>query len=230
MEIERGKKRKEVCQPIPLRTRAAEVHNMSERRRRDRINEKMKILQELVPRCNKTDKASMLDDAIEYLKSLQLQVQMMSSMQYNMGQMMLFPDTHRYMGYVGMGMPTGTMQRPMMPLGSMLPYPMMMAPPHANIPSQLNPSFHQGVVASVPDPRPEASNKQAQITDPTAMASSSVMPMPNTTDSCHYFAGFHFGQLPSQSPATIQPPAEPRPMENDASTKRPTKVGKADNI
>lgn len=92
-------------------------------RRRDRINEKMKALQELIPRCNKvtffiyiyifylsafsflgfegsysstyviviimilndipsvslskfqSDKASMLDEAIEYLKSLQLQVQ-----------------------------------------------------------------------------------------------------------------------------------------------------------
>jgi len=57
------------------RTRAAEVHNMSERRRRDRINEKMRALQELVPHCNKTDKASILDEAIEYLKSLQMQVQ-----------------------------------------------------------------------------------------------------------------------------------------------------------
>ncbi|TVU49133.1 hypothetical protein EJB05_00427 [Eragrostis curvula] len=59
------------------RRRAAEVHNLSERRRRDRINEKMKALQELIPYCNKTDKASMLDEAIEYLKSLQLQLQVM---------------------------------------------------------------------------------------------------------------------------------------------------------
>ncbi|CAM8922955.1 unnamed protein product [Rhodiola kirilowii] len=60
------------------RSRAAEVHNLSERRRRDRINEKMRALQELIPHCNKVDKASMLDEAIEYLKTLQLQVQMMS--------------------------------------------------------------------------------------------------------------------------------------------------------
>ncbi|PSS00340.1 Transcription factor like [Actinidia chinensis var. chinensis] len=60
------------------RSRAAEVHNLSERRRRDRINEKMRALQELIPNCNKVDKASMLDEAIEYLKSLQLQVQIMS--------------------------------------------------------------------------------------------------------------------------------------------------------
>ncbi|EEE62266.1 hypothetical protein OsJ_17053 [Oryza sativa Japonica Group] len=60
------------------RSRTAEVHNLSERRRRDRINEKMRALQELIPNCNKIDKASMLEEAIEYLKTLQLQVQMMS--------------------------------------------------------------------------------------------------------------------------------------------------------
>ncbi|GMG99815.1 hypothetical protein Nepgr_001655 [Nepenthes gracilis] len=60
------------------RSRAAEVHNLSERRRRDRINEKMRALQELIPNSNKADKASMLDEAIEYLKTLQLQVQILS--------------------------------------------------------------------------------------------------------------------------------------------------------
>ncbi|KAE9606785.1 hypothetical protein Lal_00026273 [Lupinus albus] len=60
------------------RSRAAEVHNLSEKRRRSRINEKMKALQNLIPNSNKTDKASMLDEAIDYLKQLQLQVQMLS--------------------------------------------------------------------------------------------------------------------------------------------------------
>ncbi|KAE9593734.1 putative transcription factor bHLH family [Lupinus albus] len=60
------------------RSRSAEVHNLSERKRRDRINEKMRALQELIPNCNKVDKASMLDEAIEYLKTLQVQVQIMS--------------------------------------------------------------------------------------------------------------------------------------------------------
>uniref|UniRef100_A0A1J3DNP8 Transcription factor bHLH23 n=1 Tax=Noccaea caerulescens TaxID=107243 RepID=A0A1J3DNP8_NOCCA len=57
------------------RSRAAEMHNISERRRREKINERMKALQELIPRCNKSDKASMLDDAIDYVKSLQMQIQ-----------------------------------------------------------------------------------------------------------------------------------------------------------
>ncbi|ERN17950.1 hypothetical protein AMTR_s00046p00066610 [Amborella trichopoda] len=73
----------EMSKPAPSRSstkrsRAAEVHNLSEKRRRSRINEKMKALQNLIPNSNKTDKASMLDEAIEYLKQLQLQVQMLS--------------------------------------------------------------------------------------------------------------------------------------------------------
>ncbi|KAF8714062.1 hypothetical protein HU200_028057 [Digitaria exilis] len=84
------------------RMRAAEVHNMSERRRRDRINEKMRALQELVPHCNKTDKASILDEAIEYLKSLQMQVQIMW-MSTGMAPMML-PGAHQLMPPMTMGL------------------------------------------------------------------------------------------------------------------------------
>lgn len=40
----------------------------------------MKTLQKLVPNSSKTDKASMLDEAIDYLKQLQAQVQVMSRM------------------------------------------------------------------------------------------------------------------------------------------------------
>ncbi|PON35537.1 Basic helix-loop-helix transcription factor [Parasponia andersonii] len=84
------------------KSRAAEVHNLSERRRRDRINEKMKALQELIPHSNKTDKASMLDEAIEYLKSLQLQLQVMW-MGSGMAPMM-FPGVQHYMSRMGMAM------------------------------------------------------------------------------------------------------------------------------
>lgn len=89
------------------RTRAAEVHNLSERRRRDRINEKMRALQELVPHCNKTDKASILDEAIEYLKSLQLQVQIMW-MTTGMAPMM-FPGAHQLMSPMAMGLNSACM-------------------------------------------------------------------------------------------------------------------------
>ncbi|KAJ8753479.1 hypothetical protein K2173_019878 [Erythroxylum novogranatense] len=96
------------------RSRAAEVHNLSERRRRDRINEKMKALQQLIPHCNKTDKASMLDEAIEYLKSLQMQLQVMW-MGGGMATMM-YPGVQHYMPQMGVGVsppPMPSMQNAM---------------------------------------------------------------------------------------------------------------------
>ncbi|KAJ0883718.1 putative transcription factor bHLH family [Helianthus annuus] len=94
------------------RSRAAEVHNLSERRRRDRINEKMRALQELIPNCNKVDKASMLDEAIEYLKTLQLQVQIMSMGAGLCMPPMMFPTGMQHMhpphfSPMGMGMSYG---------------------------------------------------------------------------------------------------------------------------
>ncbi|KAF9687703.1 hypothetical protein SADUNF_Sadunf02G0120600 [Salix dunnii] len=95
------------------RSRAAAIHNQSERKRRDKINQRMKTLQKLVPNSSKTDKASMLDEVIEYLKQLQAQVQMTSRM--NMQPLMLPMALQQQfqmsmmagMGMAGMGMGMG---------------------------------------------------------------------------------------------------------------------------
>ncbi|XP_022861898.1 transcription factor PIF3-like isoform X2 [Olea europaea var. sylvestris] len=95
------------------RSRAAEVHNLSERRRRDRINEKMRALQELLPNCNKADKASMLDEAIEYLKTLQLQIMSMgaglcmSPMMFPTGMQHIHPAHMPHFSPMGVGMGMG---------------------------------------------------------------------------------------------------------------------------
>ncbi|URE32859.1 bHLH transcription factor PTF1 [Musa troglodytarum] len=60
------------------RGQATDPHSIAERLRREKIAERMKNLQELVPSSNKTDKASMLDEIIEYVKFLQLQVKVLS--------------------------------------------------------------------------------------------------------------------------------------------------------
>ncbi|PIA43240.1 hypothetical protein AQUCO_02000579v1 [Aquilegia coerulea] len=60
------------------RGQATDPHSIAERLRREKIAERMKNLQELVPNSNKTDKASMLDEIIEYVRFLQLQVKVLS--------------------------------------------------------------------------------------------------------------------------------------------------------
>ncbi|KAF8683151.1 hypothetical protein HU200_045011 [Digitaria exilis] len=87
--------------------------NCNAMRRRDRINEKMRALQELIPHCNK---ASMLDEAIEYLKSLQLQVQMMwMGGGIAAAPPVMFPGVHQYLPRMGVGMGPSMPRMPFMP-------------------------------------------------------------------------------------------------------------------
>ncbi|KAK6930658.1 Myc-type, basic helix-loop-helix (bHLH) domain [Dillenia turbinata] len=61
------------------RGQATDSHSLAERVRREKISEKMKFLQDLVPGCNKvTGKAVMLDEIINYVQSLQRQVEFLS--------------------------------------------------------------------------------------------------------------------------------------------------------
>ncbi|XWS45431.1 hypothetical protein CRYUN_Cryun15aG0136300 [Craigia yunnanensis] len=58
---------------------ATDSHSLAERARREKISKKMKCLQDLVPGCNKiTGKAGMLDEIINYVQSLQRQVEFLS--------------------------------------------------------------------------------------------------------------------------------------------------------
>ncbi|XP_068650585.1 transcription factor UNE12-like isoform X2 [Aristolochia californica] len=60
------------------RGQATDPHSIAERLRRERIAERMKALQELVPNSNKTDRAAMLDEIVDYVKFLRLQVKVLS--------------------------------------------------------------------------------------------------------------------------------------------------------
>ncbi|XP_048637706.1 putative transcription factor bHLH056 isoform X1 [Brassica napus] len=176
------------------RSRAAEMHNISERRRREKINEKLKALQELIPRCNKTDKASMLEDAIEYVKSLQLQIQMMSMGGGGMMPMMYNPNMQCFMPPSAMGMnrpsfipfPGTAFPRPpahMAALGP--PYPAPPLYPFPNVhqpdpnqpqfPSYLNP-YSQFVGLQQMQPPPPPLQKQTTSHMSFSQASSSKEP------------------------------------------------------
>ncbi|XP_010467931.1 PREDICTED: transcription factor PIF1-like [Camelina sativa] len=181
------------------RTRAAEVHNLSERKRRDRINERMKALQELIPRCNKSDKASMLDEAIEYMKSLQLQIQMMSM---GCGVMpMMYPGMQQYMA-MGMGM---GMNQPLPP-PSFMPFPNML-PAQRPLPTQTQP---MGGASVFPAPQypvhpsdPSRLYTQNQQCNPTL---SQPPQYPSYMDPYQQFRGVHPSQPPPfQNQATSYP-------------------------
>ncbi|KAL3633456.1 hypothetical protein CASFOL_022218 [Castilleja foliolosa] len=63
-----GKKQKK-------KSRCAEAHSLSERLRRRKLKEKMDVLRELIPKCDKKDKVSIVDDAITHIKMLHDQLQ-----------------------------------------------------------------------------------------------------------------------------------------------------------
>uniref|UniRef100_A0ACD5WW90 Uncharacterized protein n=1 Tax=Avena sativa TaxID=4498 RepID=A0ACD5WW90_AVESA len=48
-------------------------------KRRERINEKLRVLQQLIPNGTKVDISTMLEDAVQYVKFLQLQIKVLSS-------------------------------------------------------------------------------------------------------------------------------------------------------
>ncbi|KAK6924926.1 Myc-type, basic helix-loop-helix (bHLH) domain [Dillenia turbinata] len=61
------------------RGQATDSHSLAERARREKISERMKTLQDLVPGCNKViGKALVLDEIINYIQSLQRQVEFLS--------------------------------------------------------------------------------------------------------------------------------------------------------
>ncbi|XP_042476961.1 transcription factor bHLH75-like [Macadamia integrifolia] len=74
-----GEKPKEVIHVRARRGQATDNHSLAERVRREKINERLRCLQDLVPGCYKTmGMAVMLDEIINYVQSLQNQVEFLS--------------------------------------------------------------------------------------------------------------------------------------------------------
>ncbi|KAK1315766.1 Transcription factor bHLH49 [Acorus calamus] len=74
-------KKEEYIHVRARRGQATNSHSLAERVRREKISERMKYLQDLVPGCSKacvTGKAVMLDEIINYVQSLQRQVEFLS--------------------------------------------------------------------------------------------------------------------------------------------------------
>ncbi|KAK4352183.1 hypothetical protein RND71_027701 [Anisodus tanguticus] len=58
---------------------ATDPQSLYARKRRERINERLRILQNLVPNGTKVDISTMLEEAVTYVKFLQLQIKLLSS-------------------------------------------------------------------------------------------------------------------------------------------------------
>ncbi|KAM3688453.1 hypothetical protein ACB098_10G154100 [Castanea mollissima] len=58
---------------------ATDPQSLYARKRRERINERLRILQDLVPNGTKVDISTMLEEAVHYVKFLQLQIKLLSS-------------------------------------------------------------------------------------------------------------------------------------------------------
>lgn len=78
---------------VPCRTRArrgfaTHPRSIAERVRRTKISERMKKLQDLVPNMDRqTNTSDMLDEAVEYVKQLQLQVQELTNTVHQLKEM-----------------------------------------------------------------------------------------------------------------------------------------------
>lgn len=211
------------------RSRAAEVHNLSERRRRDRINEKMRALQELIPNCNKVDKASMLDEAIEYLKTLQVQVQMMyMGTGFYMPPMMVPPGMHHLhaaarMGpYSPMGM-TCMMGMPDLNPGSQGYYPAMGMPymqgtygPVMPVLPPLGPASFQGIAGPIPSVFWQASQGTASLAQPVPLSGGDLVNSTAALDASVV--------VPCSAPPRDMQQSCPQVMQNTDSTNQVTKV------
>ncbi|XP_022735381.1 transcription factor BEE 1-like isoform X1 [Durio zibethinus] len=76
---EKEEKPKEVVHVRARRGQATDSHSLAERVRRGKINERLRCLQDIVPGCYKTmGMAVMLDEIINYVQSLQNQVEFLS--------------------------------------------------------------------------------------------------------------------------------------------------------
>uniref|UniRef100_A0ACD5TUX8 Uncharacterized protein n=1 Tax=Avena sativa TaxID=4498 RepID=A0ACD5TUX8_AVESA len=58
---------------------ATDPQSLYARKRREKINERLKVLQNLIPNGTKVDISTMLEEAVHYIKFMQLQIKLLSS-------------------------------------------------------------------------------------------------------------------------------------------------------
>ncbi|KAM0938504.1 putative transcription factor bHLH family [Dioscorea sansibarensis] len=67
------------CKTRASKGTATDPQSLYARKRRERISQRLRILQNLVPNGTKVDISTMLEEAVQYVKFLQLQIKLLSS-------------------------------------------------------------------------------------------------------------------------------------------------------
>ncbi|CAL9112645.1 unnamed protein product [Musa textilis] len=126
------------------RGQSTNSHSLAERVRREKISERMKYLQELVPGCSKvTGKAVMLDEIINYVQSLQSQVEFLSmklaavnpQLEFSTAELLAKNLLHSHGGFSSAtGLPQEMIYSPV------YPYPSQQGLMHSAISAMINPS------------------------------------------------------------------------------------------
>ncbi|KAL5713629.1 hypothetical protein ACHQM5_015685 [Ranunculus cassubicifolius] len=80
VETSKGSESADLCGKTRAgRGSATDPQSIYARKRRERINERLRILQNLVPNGTKVDISTMLEEAVQYVKFLQVQIKLLSS-------------------------------------------------------------------------------------------------------------------------------------------------------
>ncbi|TVU04874.1 hypothetical protein EJB05_48020 [Eragrostis curvula] len=115
------------------RGQATDSHSLAERVRRERISERMRMLQALVPGCDKvTGKALILDEIINYVQSLQNQVEFLSMRIASMSPVLY-----------GFGMDSDGIHEQAQKMGAMFQEALAMPGP---VPNQASPATSQAIM------------------------------------------------------------------------------------
>uniref|UniRef100_A0A0A9CZD0 BHLH domain-containing protein n=1 Tax=Arundo donax TaxID=35708 RepID=A0A0A9CZD0_ARUDO len=175
------------------RGQATDSHSLAERVRRERINERMRYLQELVPGCSKvTGKAGMLDEIINYVQSLQKQVEFLSMKIAASKPVVSFDIVEDLFGRrLKQACNPAALPAMALPVGQLEPSCLQMSPMQQVHPSAGSPAFGLDMVVNNLYPPPAPTGSVSATTPVSAAPRASIEPCLNVNGAAAWDIGSH---------------------------------------